>query len=186
MIIRTASMQPTMQRYFASHGEHMSYRDYLLKVMRGYWPNANPQLSWEPGGKPLKAEIGSSNWRVRCDVCSEIIIYEPGEVFICPQCANSSNSYRARNVLMPDNRAEIENILLQRPDPQTRDWFPNETVEQLLAENAFRSRALAAGLVEREALAIMDMCQGDIELAEQQLDTEINARKGLTTSVPTD
>jgi len=157
----------------------LDYKQYLELTLRERWPTHSKPLDWTPAGEPLLAEIGGSNWRVRCDTCTEIIIYEPGEPFICPQCLNATNGYKARPVEMPADRKEIERILLERPVPETRDWSPTETAAQLRAENTFRTRALGAGLKERDALRIMDMYAGDVELAEIQLDAEIKARQEL-------
>jgi hypothetical protein len=43
---------------------------------------------------------------------------------------------RAKFVVVPRNRREIESLLLARPDPMTRNWSPGETAEQIRDDNA--------------------------------------------------
>jgi hypothetical protein len=38
-------------------------------------------------------------------------------------------------VTWPTDRAEIERILMDRPDPATRNWLPGETLQELVIEN---------------------------------------------------
>ena len=38
----------------------------------------------------------------------------------------------------PDDRFAIESVLSKRPEPQTRNWFVHESVEDLHAENVER------------------------------------------------
>jgi hypothetical protein len=56
-------------------------------------------------------------------------------LFFCTSCGNASIGGRWRPVAVPADRAEIERLLLARPDPATRSWRPGETTDQLAAEN---------------------------------------------------
>lgn len=47
-------------------------------------------------------------------------------------CAECDRPYEVR---WPTERAEIDRVLSLRPVPATRNWFPGETVAQLVAEN---------------------------------------------------
>lgn len=47
----------------------------------------------------------------------------------------------------PEQRADIEHLLAQRPMPETRNWLPGESLENLFAENATH------GLVDLDELA---------------------------------
>lgn len=38
-------------------------------------------------------------------------------------------------VVWPTDRVEIERILMDRPDPNNRNWFPGESIYDLVAEN---------------------------------------------------
>ena len=47
-----------------------------------------------------------------------------------------SNCKRMAPARWPDDRATIQKVLEMRPVPGTRNWFPHETVDDLLRENA--------------------------------------------------
>lgn len=46
----------------------------------------------------------------------------------------------------PDNIADIERVLAQRPFSETRNWLPGETVDDLLMENAVHGLIRPDGL----------------------------------------
>ncbi len=52
-----------------------------------------------------------------------------GGVLHCGNCGLTSQ------VDVPDNMAEVEAVLAQRPVSQTRNWLPGETIRDLKAEN---------------------------------------------------
>lgn len=53
-----------------------------------------------------------------------------GDVAYCGNCGNQTL------IEWPSNRDEIAAALKGRPVPQTRNWYPGETVEDLVEENA--------------------------------------------------
>lgn len=85
---------------------------------------------------------GTVRWIAQCPDCQARGRTAAGYVWMsqpltfCMRCANRSIGGRWRRVTVPANRAEIEGLLMLRPDPETRAWIPGETVEQLQAENA--------------------------------------------------
>ena len=127
-MIRTADQQHTVR---AAGG----YRRWVEKLVNDRWATA---VDWEMAGAPLKAWINYSNWAVNCDCCRESVVAEPGEPFYCPNCENAANGYKARPVDWPDenDRAEIEHMLLLRPNPDTRMWMAGETIDDLKRQNA--------------------------------------------------
>ena len=85
-------------------------------------------------GKPLKARIEYAKFLVDCPNCNSAeFAFEDG-LFYCSQCFNSDIQGKARRVIMPKQRKEIENILLKRPI-KNRHWFPSEKLEDLEKEN---------------------------------------------------
>lgn len=50
--------------------------------------------------------------------------------FTCPRCTN------VVGVIWPDNVDDIMHVLMRRPMPETRNWLPGETVQDLIVENA--------------------------------------------------
>jgi hypothetical protein len=52
-----------------------------------------------------------------------------GTKFICGEC------HQACNVVAPENKNEIDEVLKLRPNTANRNWMPGETVEMLHLEN---------------------------------------------------
>ncbi len=50
-------------------------------------------------------------------------------VLHCANCGLTSQ------VVFPDNSHDIMRVLARRPVPETRNWYPGETVEELAVEN---------------------------------------------------
>lgn len=110
------------------------YRNLVEREAALRWVGANVRVDWRARGE-LHAYVNHSNWVVDCVFCRDALVAEPGEPFFCPNCCMVSNNGLAMAVIFPDNRAEIERVLLMRPDPEKRNWKLGETVEQLVAEN---------------------------------------------------
>lgn len=86
------------------------------------------------------ARVDHSRWIADCpfDGCSgaEFVSFaEP--VFFCCECRNETTGHVPVSVVMPDaeTRAGVEEALLVRPVPDTRNWSPEESVDVLLVEN---------------------------------------------------
>ena len=52
-----------------------------------------------------------------------------GDLMVCGSCGQKSR------VLWPDDREGIESVLSHRPIPESRNWLPGETVDDLKREN---------------------------------------------------
>jgi hypothetical protein len=85
---------------------------------------------------------GSVRWIAECPDCraqgrtSAEYVWLATPLLFCTRCGNRDVGGRWRPVAVPVERAEIERLLLARPDPETRAWVPGETVAALAAENA--------------------------------------------------
>jgi hypothetical protein len=112
-----------------------NYQVFLVANARARWPDAQLNIKWMARGIPVYAEIWRSMWVAQCPDCPEAIIVEPGEPFWCPNCCNAANGGYARPLIFPDNRTAIEELLLARPNPETRNWLEHETLDMLRAEN---------------------------------------------------
>lgn len=78
----------------------------------------------------VAAEANWGRWVVPCYVCSDALKVTPGDsLFHCWGCGAEAE------ILWPANREAIERLLLLRPLAQTRNWFPGETLHDLLEEN---------------------------------------------------
>ena len=84
--------------------------------------------------KPLDARIEHARFIVDCPNCNSAEFAFEDNLFFCSQCKNSDIQGKARRVIMPPERKQIEEILGKRPIIN-RHWNPGETVEALQNEN---------------------------------------------------
>jgi len=125
----------------AMFGELRNPRNYLL----GFYPDAPiPPLDhivWT--AKPLVAKVNHSIWVASCD-CGAKGTPTPGCVVFmglllgwCVRCQNGGTGRGWRLIAVPsqEERAEIERVLLCRPNPDDRNWEVGETIADLLAQN---------------------------------------------------
>ena len=83
------------------------------------------------------AYVSGGRWIAECEGCETAVVVDDEDLlFYCPGCA--TNGYWQR-VILPDEREEIERLLLLRPGWQfnapRRNWFPGESVQDLQREN---------------------------------------------------
>ncbi len=131
-LIRTANQQFTVR-------QRGGYRAYVAYQLEARWQSATPD--WDIRGDPIQAQVVMSDWIVVCPDCRDALVAEPGEPFYCLNCQNVKNDGKARPVQFPDQREQLEQILLARFDPKTRNWS-NERLETLQAENLSNGEAL--------------------------------------------
>ena len=83
----------------------------------------------------VRAEINHGRWIARC-LCGGAEDVAPAEpVFYCLSCGNADNDGRVMTIEFPADRAAIEEALLKRPEMETRNWLPGESVDDLITEN---------------------------------------------------
>jgi hypothetical protein len=129
MFIRTANQQPLVH-------QAGGYRRFVEMVIRRNWL-VNIEIPWDEPRGEIRAEVVRSSWRVKCPFCAGALVIEPGEPFFCVDCLMQGNGFYPMRVIWPSMRQAIENVLLQRPNPATRNWLPDagETLEFLRVEN---------------------------------------------------
>ena len=90
------------------------------------------------------AYVNHGRWVADCSVphCPEAHQVKPGDGFLCRNCGGEDIP------VFPEFRSEIDQLLAMRPVPETRNWWPGETVSDLIAENQ------AHGLVGREGRVV--------------------------------
>lgn len=79
---------------------------------------------------PVVAYIAWNRWVIDCE-CGAGNATDPANPFAC--CFGCGAVHE--RVQFPPNVQAIERVLLQRVKPSTRNWFPQETVDDLIAEN---------------------------------------------------
>jgi hypothetical protein len=85
------------------------------------------------------AYVSGSCWIADCPSGSggaEFVNFDDPRFFCCV-CRNADWGNVPLVITLPDPvlRAQIEEVLDKRPDPNTRNWTPDETVADLEAEN---------------------------------------------------
>lgn len=123
--ILTASQQFAIQRAGG-------YRKFIELTTSKRWAMA--RVNWQTRGQ-IPAYIGRSSWRANCPFCTESVVAEPGQPFFCPNCLMLQNGGLAMETVFPKERAEIERLLLLRPNPENRNWLPGERIGHLIIEN---------------------------------------------------
>ena len=110
-----------------------------------------PRLVWPSAWRSVASVtplVARGSWKVQCATpgCGEqpLLSFEWGGLSICFNCGAIYEG-----VPEPRDRREIERVLLERPDPSTRNWnWPmldgTETVDDLTRENA--AHGVGAGL----------------------------------------
>jgi hypothetical protein len=84
----------------------------------------------------LSAWVSGGRWIVMCPCGGAQLAAREDHRFFCIDCLNAGVGGQWRRVNWPDDAADIEAVLLRRPDPETRTWLPTQTLTDLVAENA--------------------------------------------------
>lgn len=104
--------------------------------------------------EPLVARVHQNMWIVDCPDCGSAAMCwfddDSGAAhpFMCDNCLNNSVDNRWRPVAAPTaaERRGIESVLQARPVPQTRNWYPHESLVDLIDENLAHNLAVAKGV----------------------------------------
>lgn len=79
---------------------------------------------------------GVARWIATCPDCKGAeYVWLAQPRFLCAACANKSIGSKWRPVTIPSDRRRIERLLLARPDPDSRIWYPDEDIDMLAVEN---------------------------------------------------
>lgn len=78
-------------------------------------------------GETVTAYVNHDRWVADCP-CNGAELVAPGEEMLCGSCGAK------HQVKFPKHRADIEAALAPR-EPYNRNWHPDETVDELVAQN---------------------------------------------------
>jgi len=109
------------------------YRAFVARLLNDKW-GVKPNWEIDKKAPPVRAWVNRSSWVADCE-CRGSLVVEPGEPYICPDCGNAAYGGRARIVLFPKKKAEIERLLMNRPYPANRNWLLTETITDLKRQN---------------------------------------------------
>ncbi len=129
MFIRQANDQPAIMMAGGTYWKWIE-RELFLR-WRGHVPTRTTSGA-------VLARVVRSDWAAPCSFCRNVQVIQRGEPFFCVDCAMQGNHGLAMEVTWPSDQKAIEAILAMRPDPNTRNWTPGETVRSLIAENKTR------------------------------------------------
>lgn len=104
-----------------------------------------PALTEISDAAPLPARVMHGWWIVDCPCNGGDFVWLATPLQWCGSCGNAMLGGLWRRVTLPEHRQEIESALLARSEPSTRNWFPHETVADLLAENAEHLAGVSLG-----------------------------------------
>ena len=103
-----------------------------------------PPMTDVADAEPFLARVDHGRWIVDCPCRAASMIWLEELVTWCAACANRHCGGQWQPVALPATARRIEEILLARPDAANRNWFPGETVDDLLAENAEHGHEVTA------------------------------------------
>jgi hypothetical protein len=83
----------------------------------------------------VKAVCNWGRWIARCPFCAGAELVWEARLFMCCSCWNEQAGHKFLKVKLPSNKAQIEQELLKRPLPPTRNWEIGESIARLRKEN---------------------------------------------------
>ena len=87
-------------------------------------------------GRTVDVQVNHGRWIVECEHCSGAQFAVRGDTrFFCVDCLNEHVSGQWITVVWPTDVDRIDGLLVRRPR-RNQNWTPDETVDQLIAENA--------------------------------------------------
>ena len=102
-----------------------NYTEYILDRLTDGGRRILPFVVHDGG--TIDAYVNRGRWVADC-ACNGAELVAPGQEMLCGSCG-------ARNtVKFPGTRNELEAALLQR-EPFNQNWHPDETVDELVAQN---------------------------------------------------
>ena len=103
-----------------------------MVIKAGMVRNHVPESAYS-NSSPLQAYVNHGRWIVKCECGGAEKAWEEG-IFMCQSCFNAGHKHQYRQSIFPKERLEIEKLLEMRP-LSNRNWYSNETLIQIEAEN---------------------------------------------------
>ena len=80
---------------------------------------------------PISAQVNHGRWIAVCTDCGNgMLTHKEWKLAACDECGAIYTDVR-----FPAKAADIETVLLHRPHRMTQNWFPHESVKDLIREN---------------------------------------------------
>lgn len=97
-----------------------------------------PPLTEVAADHPVLARLHRNQWIADCPDCKGTqFVWLDEPLFLCVSCWNAMAGGAWRPIVLPQNRAEIERVMLARPLPHNRNWGedPDMSMDDYRAEN---------------------------------------------------
>lgn len=90
-----------------------------------------------PSSEAVQAYVNEGRWVVSCPDCAGAqLACRTDHRFLCNECANYAVDGLWRPVVWPADADAVEQALVERRLPRTRNWVPGETPDGLRLEQA--------------------------------------------------
>lgn len=127
--------------------------------------------------RKVYAHVNHSRWLWDCPLCNAAQVCSNTDWrALCVECFNRGDGWW--EVVWPDERAQIEELLSRRPRDDQRNWYPNETLDMLQLENLSIGvesdgvKGLPDFPGSQDALAVVRKYQGELVGAPAQKELE--------------
>lgn len=122
-----------------------TYKQWILKHVvnsrAGLIMMKFKDVDFTPSGPPVYAQVQWGRWVANCECGGQENVSKEEPFFFCMSCFNGSNTpdhkdrHAVRPVIFPAETETIETLLMER-DTDKRHWLAEETVEDLVTQNA--------------------------------------------------
>lgn len=110
-------------------------RDYQAAQLRAGRQDVIAPRGFDPDTEAW-ARVNYGQWIIDCPFCNSAILADSDDLrFFCVECSSAENGHRWVDVIWPENAAAIEHELMQRRNEANRNWYPEESIVRLQAEN---------------------------------------------------
>jgi len=136
--MRHASEHNAQIRKLAKSGVPDPYKRWIEGILwnRGY----NVDIPWSVPEGTVQACVHLNEWIAYCpdEECNGAMIVDAGDpVFFCVDCLNADNDEHPYEVVF-EHQEEVEALMAMRKKIQHRNWYPDESVEDLITEQIER------------------------------------------------
>lgn len=101
-----------------------------------------PSLKNPMAAVPVYAHISHGRLLAMCPNCNNAEYVWPDKLLMyCAECGNADVKNYIRRVVLPVEYDAICKELLKRTNPANQSWFPDETLESLVAERKAQAQA---------------------------------------------
>jgi len=121
-----------------SREEYLDKQRMHLTALERAYPHHGARPVWHVVGQ-VNARISGGRWIVDCPCANCPSASPEWNLAACFECGAVYE-----DVVFPADRERVEAMLVARPQPQNRHWFPHETLDDLARENVAHGHEVPA------------------------------------------